>query len=118
MDFYQQSVDTSKYLETRNLFLDQIRDDPDELNNIAWDYYQQYDDKDDLKLAVELVERSIELNSNYANNDTYAALLFKLGKYEASLKQAEIAISIARENGNNFDETTQLIERIMQKMQE
>ncbi|MFP4529347.1 MAG: hypothetical protein ACLFQX_12430, partial [Candidatus Kapaibacterium sp.] len=59
------------------------------------------------------VERSIELNSNYANQDTYAAILYKLGEYEKALKHANLALEMARKEGKETPaETVELREKI------
>jgi thioredoxin-related protein len=114
--YFEKSGDTRKYQEAQRLYIDKIWDDSNALNTTAWNHFENYDDKNHLESAKSWVIRSIELNSNYENNDTYAALLYKLGDYDDALQQAETAISIAEEDGKNYQETTRLIRKIKDKM--
>jgi len=86
------------------------------LNNLAWDVYENENDTEVLKSAIKWVKRSIELDKNYYNTDTYAALLYKTGKYKQALIYAEQAIKIAKKEDDKYDSTTKLIEQIYQKM--
>ena len=74
------------------------------------------DDKSKLEEAKEWVIRSIELDKNYSNTDTYAALLFKTGVYTKSLKVAKDAIEIAKENDEDYSTTTDLINAVIEKL--
>lgn len=87
-------------------------DDYNILNNIAWKFYENITDKALLEKAVSWAKRSIELKDAYFNNDTYAALLFKIGKREEALKAAEKAISKANESGEDSSYTQELLNKI------
>ena len=113
--FYESMEDIEKYNETVDLYVSEVWNDSEALNIIAWRYYEGFYKIQNLELAIKCVKRSIELNSNYNNNDTYAALLFKMGKYELALKQAENAIVLAKKDNIDFQETTKLIEKINEK---
>jgi thiol-disulfide isomerase/thioredoxin len=89
-------------------------DDANTLNSIAWSYYENIDDKEMLLKAGTLAKRSIELESMYANNDTYAAILYKLGKKDEAEKAAVKAIELAKAEGSDFTETTELLKKIEQ----
>ncbi len=82
------------------------------LNSIAWNFYEKIDDPKALKWAIRWVKKSIQQNSNHFNNDTLAALYYKIGKKKKALKLAEKAIELAKANGAPFDETADLLERI------
>ncbi|TRX60176.1 thioredoxin family protein [Fulvivirga sp. M361] len=83
------------------------------LNAYAWQVYKNKNitDKSSLKLALSWVNRSIKLKTCYANNDTKAALLHKMGDNKGALKAATKAISIA-EPSENTSETKKLISLI------
>ncbi len=87
-----------------------------QLNNLAWDVYENENNIEVLNNAIKWVKRSIELNKNYYNTDTYAALLYKTGKYKQALTYAEQAVKIAKKQGDDYDSTTKLIEQIYLKM--
>jgi len=82
------------------------------LNSLAWNVYENENDKKKLTKAIKWVKRSIELDKNYYNTDTHAALLYKMGKYKEALVIAEEAIKIAKKEGDDFSATTTLIEEI------
>ncbi|HBK72475.1 MAG TPA: hypothetical protein DDZ39_12620 [Flavobacteriaceae bacterium] len=88
------------------------------LNTLAWDVYENENDTEKLAKAIEWVKRSLELNKNYYNTDTYAALLYKTGNYKKALPVAEEAVKIAKKNNDDFSTTTKLIEDIYIKMKQ
>ena len=70
-----------------------------------------------LAKALECVIRSIELDINYNNTDTYAALLYKDKQYVEALVVAERAVEIAKKEDDNCDETLALIEKIKEQLE-
>ena len=115
MGYYEKAGNLDKYNNALKQYLEKIWDDYSALNTLAWDYFENYDEKSNLEKAIEWAERSIELNSNYANNDTYAWLLYKLEDYDRARKQAEIAIELAKQKNLNHQETSDLIVKINEK---
>ena len=87
-----------------------------ELNNMAWDIYENETDAAMLQKGIKMVKRSIELDKDYFNTDTYAALLFKTGNLKQALILAKEAIRIAKKNDDTYSSTTELIEQIQKKM--
>ncbi|APG64087.1 hypothetical protein LPB136_01305 [Tenacibaculum todarodis] len=87
-----------------------------DLNSLAWSYYESENSITKLEEAIKWIIRSIELDRNYHNIDTHAALLFKTGKYTEALKKAKEAIELAKENETNYDSTTELINKIIEKL--
>ncbi|QJP35571.1 thiol reductase thioredoxin [Nonlabens sp. Ci31] len=96
--------------------VDEIWNDYSKLNSLAWHAYEYHDKINDLLKAIEIVERSIELYKINANVDTHAALLFKTGNYTQALKKAKEAIEVAKQNGESYEETSQLMNKIIDKM--
>lgn len=87
-------------------------EDVDELNSVAWSFYESVEDKKMLKEAVKWAERSVELESTFYNNDTLAALHYKLGHKKAAKAAALKAIELAKANGEAYTETKELLEKI------
>lgn len=88
------------------------------LNSMAWDFYENVSDKKLLKSAILMSKRACELNSNYANLDTYAAVLYRAGE----MKEAEIYANKAIEKAkaekmgaDEYKETSALLEKIKGK---
>jgi len=86
--------------------------DPDELNDTAWTMYQVIDDNVLLKGATKLAKQSIKLDKGYYNTDTLAALYSKMGKKGKALKTANKAIALAKEGGEDYSTTEELIQKI------
>jgi thioredoxin-related protein len=57
-----------------------------ELNNLAWSYVEKMKDKADWSKALEWSARSLELNRDPSFLDTYANLLFRVGKQKEAIK--------------------------------
>jgi thiol-disulfide isomerase/thioredoxin len=86
-----------------------------ELNNQAWAYYENETDRDKLEQAADWAKKSIALEQNYYNTDTYAHLLHKLGKKTDALKWANISVKLGKEIGQDVSATEQLIQKINNK---
>ena len=82
------------------------------LNNIAWVFYENINNDEDLKIALGWAKRSVELNPKYFNTDTYAALLYKLGNKKEAVKVANEAIELAKKEGADYSGTAILLEEI------
>lgn len=87
-----------------------------DLNSLAWGFYKSDSSSTDLENAKYLILRSIELDRNYYNLDTYASILFKTGEYTQALKTAKAAIEIAQASEIKHDNTTELINKIIEKL--
>lgn len=87
-------------------------EEANELNNYAWTFYEKVDDVLMLNKAEGWAKTACELDNTYANNDTYAAVLYKLGKKKEATLAANKAIAIAKENQEDFEETEALLVKI------
>ena len=107
--------DLSEYAKEVILLVnDYYMDNWEELNKYAWDFYVKIpiSDKNSIDEAIKWVKRSIELYSNYYNNDTYASLLYKKGLKTKALKAARKALELADNAGVDATSTVVLIEKI------
>jgi thiol-disulfide isomerase/thioredoxin len=86
-------------------------DDYLELNELAWTFYENVDDKDQLRTALDWALKSVNLTSEYMNNDTVAALYYKLGNKKMGNKYAKAAIKLAMKSGEDFSGTTSLMQQ-------
>ncbi|MBK6610471.1 MAG: hypothetical protein IPI59_01720 [Sphingobacteriales bacterium] len=117
LHYYEKIGDKSNYFKTLEIYISKIWDDPDELNNFAWGVYEQpqHNDNERIRTAIKCSIRSIELDNNFANNDTYAWLLYKSGEKKKAIKQAKKTIDIAKKNNQDYSETQKLIDIIASK---
>lgn len=91
-----------------------ISKDINELNGHAWSFYEHVEDRSMLLKAEEWIVRALKLQENYSVLDTYAALLFKLGKKEQAKVYAQKAIAKAKALGEDCQETERLLHKINQ----
>ena len=113
MELYKAMADWKNYAASANQYVDKFaKDDASALNNIAWSFYENVSDKNLLLKAEEWSKRSVELKGDYYNYDTYAAVLFKLGKKSDAQAAAEKAIEFAKKNGDDYSSTSDMLEKI------
>ena len=86
--------------------------DSKELNMIAWYFYQNSDDKEQLGKALKWAEKSVQLEEQYSNTDTVAHLLSKLGKKKAARKMAQKAIALAKKTEEDYSSTEELLNEL------
>lgn len=78
-------------------------DSPEEINNIAYTFYEHINDTVLLKKALLWSECSLEIRPNFHYYvDTYACLLFKLGRKAEAEAMEEKAVELAKKDGNNL----------------
>lgn len=107
LDLYQTKEDWKAYAGYAPSYVEKYAwDDPNTLNQIAWTYFESVSDKKQLQQALTWALRSVELESGYPNNDTVAALYYKLKKYKDAKEWAEKAIALAKATGEDFSGTT------------
>ncbi len=113
--YYFQNKDFKAYGEYVQKIEPAIHDNWNSLNMHAWNMYEVTDDKELLEMAMGWAKRSMEIEENFYNTDTYAALQYKLGNYDEAMKYANLAIEHAKKNNEKYDGTLELIEMIKVK---
>lgn len=110
---YQMKQDMPNFLKYAITHLDKYPTSNDNLlNQYAWTFYEQSNDKAQLEKALEWSLKSLTLRDIYAYNDTAAALYFKLGNKDKAKLYAQKAISQAKESGDDYSETEALLKKI------
>lgn len=94
-----------------------------ELNTLAWTFFTENEESvpmnnelEGYQKAMKYIKRSIELDENFYNLDTYAALLYLGGHYTEALKKASEAVEKAKESDIDYSDTTALMQKILSKM--
>ena len=103
-------------LEFDDIRIEKIWENASELNSLAWHAYLEHEDISSLLIGLDIVKRSIELEENYHNVDTYAALLYKTGRYDDAFNKAKEAIDIAKRDDLDYSSTSELIGEIAKKL--
>ena len=88
----------------------------DELIHISHMFLEHVNKPEQLETALNLCRQATSLQNTYENNDLYARLLLKAGKYREAYQIANKAISIAQENGEEFELTEELLEEIRRNL--
>ena len=114
LTYYRQAGDRENYAKSAIKFFKKYKKkvSTDQLNDAAWTFYEVIDNRKQLKRAVCWAKESIKRESNYYNNDTLAALYYKLGKKRRALKAAKAAIALAKANKLDHTETDGLVAKI------
>jgi thiol-disulfide isomerase/thioredoxin len=113
MNHYAMNTNWNGYAKAAASFVELSgNDNPALLNSIAWRFYEKVEDKEMLSKAAGWAKRSTELDDKYYNNDTYAAVLFKLGRNADAEKAALKAIEIGKAAGEDVGDTEDLLKKI------
>lgn len=113
-DYYKRAKDYQKFAETSIQYHKIQENNPLDLNNSAWHFYELIDDKKLLKHALGWIDTSIQINEKYYNLDTKAHLLYKLGKYKKAEKIAQKAIEVGKIEDTDVSGSERLLELIKQ----
>lgn len=115
--YYEGVGDSQNYVKsTRRYMQNNTSNDPIFLNRKAWELVRLSDKKSDLKIAKKWIEKSINLESHYYNNETYARILYKLGEKDSSKAVLYEAIAIAKRLGIDFADAQDLLDKIDGKL--
>ncbi len=113
MQYYSRSDKAEQYLYN---YYDNYCENSNQLNGIAWRYFEKEKDPAKLKKALNWVEKSIELDANWANLDTKANLLYKLEQHKEALKVAQAAIEMGENAGEDVAATKELLNAIQKEL--
>ena len=113
MSLYARTKDWNNYSVTAVKYADKYAmDNYNQLNSIAWNFYENVTDKALLAKAEGWAAHSVELHPGYFNCDTYSAVLYKIGKKAEAQSAAEKAIEFAKKEGADFGSTQELLDKI------
>jgi thioredoxin-related protein len=84
----------------------------DELNSLAWNFFENVNTKSSLEKAVAWAQESVKKNENYANTDTLANLYNKIGDKKNAKIWAEKSIEIAKKSGQESSDTEKLLKSL------
>ena len=79
---------------------------PDQLNEFAWDIFQHCPDMTCVSEALEWSKRSFKDNQNPGFMDTYANILYKMGRKDEAVTWEEKALALVpAAEGSNYRQT-------------
>ena len=113
VSFYEKQKDWKNFASATSNYVEKYAmNEANALNNAAWSFYQNVDDITQLEKAARWSKLSCEKDDSYSNNDTYAALLYKLKKKDEATKAANKAIELAKKDGDDYSATETLLKKI------
>ncbi|KMQ68704.1 thiol:disulfide interchange protein [Chryseobacterium sp. FH2] len=83
-----------------------------ELNSLAWDFFENVNNKSSLEQALLWAQESVKKDENYANTDTLANLYNKIGDKKNAKLWAEKSISMAKSTGQDSSDTEKLLQSL------
>jgi thioredoxin-related protein len=113
MSYYQGQGDINGFAKAAIDYYDHYNDaTASDLNEIAWTFYEQVENKEQLQHALKWAERSVALEEQYFNLDTLAALHYKTGNKKKARQYAKKAIAKAKATGEDYSETEALLKKM------
>lgn len=115
-DYYFHSENETLSHKYASIYFNEYCDSWQELNGVAWQYFEDEDDQVKIKAAAQWAERSIAIDENFYNLDTYASLLYKAKAYKSAKNVAENAIEMGKKAEEDVSMTVELLDRIKADM--
>jgi thioredoxin-related protein len=105
--FFEGTANWLDYAKTAQILIDKrgLKNDINGVNNYSWTIYENATDEKVLSMAIGWMSNVVKLDPQYMYLDTYAALYYKIGKYDEALTWADKAISIGKKNDEDVEET-------------
>ncbi|MBL7880601.1 MAG: thioredoxin family protein [Chryseobacterium gambrini] len=84
----------------------------EELNSLAWNFFENVSNKASLEKAVVWAQESVKKDENFANTDTLANLYNKVGDKKNAKLWAEKSIELAKKTGQDSSDTEKLLKSL------
>ncbi|MCL8538709.1 thioredoxin domain-containing protein [Chryseobacterium gallinarum] len=94
------------------LYKDTSAASSEELNSLAWNFFENVNNKASLEKAIAWAQESVKKDQNYANTDTLANLYNKIGDKKNAKLWAEKSIELAKSTGEDFSDTEKLLKSL------
>lgn len=97
---------------TLDLYKDYTALSSEELNSVAWNFFENVNTKSSLETAVKWAQESVKKDENYANTDTLANLYNKVGDKKSAKIWAEKSIALGKAAGEDTAETEKILKSL------
>lgn len=97
---------------TIDLYRDPSAVSSEELNSIAWNFFENVTNKESLQKAVTWAQESVKKQENSANTDTLANLYNKIGDKKNARIWAEKSVQLAKSTGEDASDTEKLLKSL------
>jgi thiol-disulfide isomerase/thioredoxin len=109
---YQRQKDMDKFVPAAEKVIKFMGTDAGILNAAAWTVFENTIDKDKLSAALLWAKKGIDVEKSAGIVDTYANILFKLGKKEEAIKYETEAVELAKKEGEGAEQLQQTLEQM------
>lgn len=84
----------------------------EELNSLAWNFFENVSTKSSLEMAVKWAQESVKKKEEYANTDTLANLYNKIGDKKNAKLWAEKSIALGKAEGQDTADTEKILKSL------
>jgi len=110
--FYRKTVQWNEYVSFADDFLGKYGDNQEIYNSVAWEIVANSQDEKVLNKALDYINKSMSLDKNYGNSDTWANVLYKLKRYKEAEAAAKESIELAKKEKLEYVSTQELLDKI------
>ena len=110
--YYESEEDWDNYMVYVNKYLNVAEANEYELNAYAWNIYMNMDNPAYIQRGLEMALESVDIEAQFANVDTVAALYYKSGNKKKAKKYAKMALEMGKEEGADTSDTEALLVKI------
>ncbi|ODM52229.1 thiol:disulfide interchange protein [Elizabethkingia meningoseptica] len=104
------------YATYEKLTLEQYKDfskaSSNELNSVAWSFFENVNDKKSLQTAILWAQESVKKSESFANTDTLANLYNKVGDKKNAKLWAAKSVELAKKSGEDATDTQKLLDSL------
>jgi len=114
--FYRKTDQWNEYVRFADDFLGKYGDNQEIYNSVAWEIVSNCKDNVVLNKALDYINKSMKLEKNYGNSDTWANVLYKLKRYKEAEAAAKESIELAKKEKLDYVSTQELLDKIEKDM--
>ncbi len=114
--FYRKTDQWTDYVNYADDFLGKYGDNQEIYNSVAWEMVSNSNDEMVLNKALDYINKSMKLDKNYGNSDTWANVLYKLKRYKEAEAAAKESIELAKKEKLDYASTQELLDKIEKDM--
>lgn len=113
MDWKYAQIEKSNLFQAAQTYIESYKmEDAAELNNAAWAIYENSNEMGQVEIAADWSLKSVKLDRNFANTDTYAHLLSRLGREDEAMSMARVSIDLGKKDNEDTHETEALLKQL------
>lgn len=109
---FKRKKDVDNFVPAADLLLKLKSATTEKMNEAAWFVFENSSDKEKLEKAAGWAKKGFEMNEESGICDTYANILFKLGKKQEAIKYEEKALELAKKAGEGVEEIQKTLDEM------